>query len=114
MDGERIQRILGAKVRQLRLLHGMTQVELAKQMGFTSTGAISQVESGQRGLTRENILRLSRIFGVHPSVLFTPIAISDEEMRMFVDLMRLVQASRRDRRAAEALSRIRELARRKS
>lgn len=49
-EGERLRRIFGKKIKQLRRIRGTTQVELAKELGFTSTGTISQVKNGIRGL----------------------------------------------------------------
>ena len=39
-------KVLGKKIRDLRKLSGLTQVELAAELGYTSTGTISQIEKG--------------------------------------------------------------------
>lgn len=38
------------KIRELRLDRGMTQAELAKATGYSSRGAITLIEKGQRDI----------------------------------------------------------------
>jgi len=60
---------LGKKIRKLRLAKAWTQEELAAQTGLHST-YIGGVERGQRNLGFDNILKIARALGEHPSVLF--------------------------------------------
>ena len=59
----------GRTVRKLRLAKDWTQEELAAQAGLHPT-YIGGVERGQRNLGLDNVLKIARALGVHPSVLF--------------------------------------------
>ncbi|MFJ5879956.1 short-chain fatty acyl-CoA regulator family protein [Kitasatospora cineracea] len=53
------------KLRRLRREHGMNQVELALELGI-STSYLNQIEHNQRPLTAAVLLRISEVFGVDP------------------------------------------------
>jgi len=59
----------GQKIRELRLAKGWTQEELTAHTGLHST-YIGGVERGERNLGFDNILKLARALGEHPSALF--------------------------------------------
>ena len=61
--------IIGKRIRGLRIDHEMTQMDLADRLGMTSTGAISQIESGKKGMKLEMIIKAARVFGIQPSDL---------------------------------------------
>lgn len=88
-DGKRCRQILGNKIRKLRLMSGKTQVELAKELGFTSTGTISQVETGLRGLTFESIMKAAEALGVHPIVLLMPEDLDKNDIEMISAMFKL-------------------------
>jgi len=90
-DNKRFRKILGSKIRKLRLQSGKTQVELAKELGFTSTGAISQVENGLRGLTIDPIIRAAKALGVHPIVLLMPDAMDKDEIEIISAMFELFE-----------------------
>ncbi|MFJ5925657.1 short-chain fatty acyl-CoA regulator family protein [Kitasatospora sp. NPDC092948] len=52
-----------AKLRRLRRERGMNQVELARELGI-STSYLNQIEHSQRPLTAAVLLRISEVFGV--------------------------------------------------
>lgn len=54
----------GERIKELRKSLGMTQGELGKKIGLTSS-AISYIESGKATLTDQNILSIVREFGVN-------------------------------------------------
>ncbi|MEU6233925.1 short-chain fatty acyl-CoA regulator family protein [Kitasatospora sp. NPDC047058] len=54
-----------AKLRRLRREHRMNQVELARELGI-STSYLNQIEHSQRPLTAAVLLRISEVFGVDP------------------------------------------------
>ena len=58
----------GKKVRQLRLAKGWTQEELAACTGLHPT-YIGGVERGERNLGLDNLLKIARALGEHPSAL---------------------------------------------
>jgi transcriptional regulator with XRE-family HTH domain len=74
---EALNKIIGNKIKYLRKINEITQVELKKELGFTSTGTISQVENGKKGLKLASLMKVAKIFGVHPAVLISPVDITD-------------------------------------
>lgn len=65
-------RLLGLKVRQLRQAKGWT-LEDAEAHGYTSWRHLQQIESGNKNITLETILRLSKLFGISPAELLKDI-----------------------------------------
>ena len=82
--------VLGEKIRMLRRIQDRTQMDLAKFLGLTSSGAISQVENGSKGLTVENIARTAQFFGVHPVVLMSPVEMTEDQLKMMIGVGKLV------------------------
>lgn len=68
---ESTRKTIGKNIKQLRKNKGMQQHELATLLDFASSGHVSLIENGQRGLPNDKILKIAEIFNVHPSVLFT-------------------------------------------
>lgn len=64
------RKILGEKVKALRLAKGMTQEELAKKAGFTGRAAINNIERAHSGINVGRLPDLARALGVDPLVLF--------------------------------------------
>jgi transcriptional regulator with XRE-family HTH domain len=83
--------MLGRKIKALRTAKGITQVELAKALGFTSSGAISQVEAGHRGLSLESILMAAKALDVHPGVLTAPDEMDRDDMELVSATFRLFE-----------------------
>jgi transcriptional regulator with XRE-family HTH domain len=54
----------GEKLHILRKRRGMTMKELASELGFSSHGFISALESGRRKPSAELAVKLSRLFDV--------------------------------------------------
>ncbi|HEU4324994.1 MAG TPA: helix-turn-helix transcriptional regulator [Roseiflexaceae bacterium] len=54
----------GEKLRKLRLAHGLTQEELAEQLGFSAHNIIGMMENGKRNPTIELLLKLMPMFNV--------------------------------------------------
>jgi transcriptional regulator with XRE-family HTH domain len=46
---------IGSRIRQRRLELGLSQIELAKKMGYTSKSTIAKIESGVNDISRSNI-----------------------------------------------------------
>jgi len=62
---------IGKNIKRLRDNAGMKQHELASLLELASSGHVSLIENGERGLPNDKILKISEIFKIHPSVLFT-------------------------------------------
>ncbi|MFD4907698.1 short-chain fatty acyl-CoA regulator family protein [Kitasatospora purpeofusca] len=69
-----------AKLRRLRRAHGLNQVELARELGI-STSYLNQIEHSQRPLTAPVLLRIAEVLGVKPEFFSD----TDEE-RLATDL----------------------------
>ena len=54
----------GEKLRTLRRAKGMAIKELASELGYTSHGYISEIETGKKVPTVEFVLKISRLFRV--------------------------------------------------
>jgi len=57
---------VGQRVRELRIATGRTQAQLAKTLGTTQT-ALSEIERGNRGLTVQQVVKLSRSLKTSPN-----------------------------------------------
>lgn len=57
-------RDFGRKLNYLRLQKGLTLQELARQLGHSAHGYISELESGKKVPTVELVLKVSDLFGV--------------------------------------------------
>lgn len=61
--------VFGKKLRKLRELAGLSQVEFAKKMGTTQRG-ISKFETGETLPTYGSLVRLGKALKVHPGEFF--------------------------------------------
>lgn len=66
--GERKVRImtLGERIKQQREAKGITQLELARKIGYNTTGAISLIESGKRDLSLDKVCEIAKALDVTP------------------------------------------------
>lgn len=62
------KKLFGQKVRELRLAKGFSQEALADEAGVHRT-FMGSVERGERNISLENIVRISRALRVAPSEL---------------------------------------------
>jgi len=67
VDGE-LQHVVGDNVRRIRVARGLSQEELAEQLGVHRT-FMGAVERGERNLTLRSVERLAAGLGVDPSSL---------------------------------------------
>lgn len=74
----------GARIHTLRTHRGLTQVEMARKLGI-STSYLNQLENDQRPLTVTVLLQLTRVFGVEAS-FFSP----DAQQRTLGELAELL------------------------
>lgn len=74
----------GAQIHTLRMNRGLTQVEMARKLGI-STSYLNQLENDQRPLTVTVLLQLTRVFGVDASY-FSP----DAQQRTVRELAELL------------------------
>ncbi|MBG9486411.1 DNA-binding protein [Bacillus thuringiensis] len=58
------------RIRHIRKEKKITQEELAKNLGFSSSSAISYIENGQRKLNADKIPKLAECLGVNIEEIF--------------------------------------------
>lgn len=61
--------VIGERIRQRRLELGYTQDELARKVGYKGKVAICKIESGQRNVRQDLIVKLAEALEVTPSWL---------------------------------------------
>ncbi len=94
--------MIGERLRAIRRERGMTQAELADLLGthFTS---VSQMERGLRGITVQQLIKLSTALGVTPNdVLLSgppPNPVSRRKSRVLKRLQRLEELSDAEQKA---------------
>lgn len=77
-----IKKILGSKIKTLRQINDVTQEELRKELGYRSTGMISQIEDGTKGMSLEQVIKAARFFNVHPAVLVSDVELDSDDLFM--------------------------------
>lgn len=60
---------LGEKIRQLRVLTGLSQENLAEELGM-SHGNFGKIERGEIGVNSDKLIQIARILKVSPAELF--------------------------------------------
>ncbi|MGH0950032.1 MULTISPECIES: helix-turn-helix domain-containing protein [Bacillus] len=61
---------IGMRIRNIRKEKKITQEELAKNLGFSGSSAISYIENGQRKLNADKIPKLAECLGVTIEEIF--------------------------------------------
>ena len=69
---------LGRRLRQLRISSGMTQSEVGTQVGL-SRSAVTQIESGNRDVTADEVVRFSNIFRHGPEAILSGLGHGSDE-----------------------------------
>jgi transcriptional regulator with XRE-family HTH domain len=91
---------LGRKIKYLRELNNITQMELAKALGYESTGTISQIENGERGMKAEKMVLAANFLGIPLEVLAGGSVMDVEDLKMIsmlVEMAKLPPAKRPER-----------------
>jgi len=86
MKTKEFNTLLGRKIKLLREINDLTQMDIARELGYNSTGMVSQIESGKRGMDNDKILRISKFFGIHPGLLFSGRDYSNEVFKTIFKL----------------------------
>ena len=63
--------LFGARVRELRKKHGLTQVDIAERLGIPQS-RVSEIEGGTRAPTLVTLLRLATALECKPTALVAP------------------------------------------
>lgn len=87
----RFNEILGRKIKLLREIKGMDQMDLAYALGYNSSGMISLIERGVRGMSKKRIAAAAEVFGVHESILYDPHEYTERQLRVLINLTELMK-----------------------
>ena len=71
---------IGEKIKEIRELKGMTQLELAQKCGYKDRSTIAKIESGTNDIPRNKLLAIAKALDVTPGELLAD-AIDDAEFR---------------------------------
>lgn len=84
--------IIGRRIKFYRQQRGLTQMELAAKVGYTSKAAISEIESGKKAPSMDMLQAVADTLKVPVSVLVTPINFDgfDKKQLLFADLVSLL------------------------
>lgn len=95
---EQIRKIFGKTVSELRIQKGLTQEQLAEYLSL-SPHTITRIETGNTFVSGDVISQLCNLFGVAPSVLFTPKPhiLYDEHMDYLKEINKLLPEFRTER-----------------
>jgi transcriptional regulator with XRE-family HTH domain len=95
LRSEDMRKIMGKKIRILREMNNVTQMELAKILGYKSTGAISLIENGIKGMKHVVVIKAAEFFRIHPTVLFSPANLDEDELEIYSDVMKSMDERRK-------------------
>ena len=65
-----IRKGIGALIQRYRKIHGLTQIQLAKRVGFSGHDSICRIESGVCGCSAERLYLIAEVLGVKVSSFF--------------------------------------------
>ena len=88
---QQLREQVGERIKLLRKRDDMTQVELGKQLGYNSSGAVSQIERGDKGISREKLMHAAAIFNVPLAVFYIEDKLDEEELFMVVNFCEVMR-----------------------
>lgn len=62
--------MIGQRIKSIRQSKGITQVHLAKELGYSHSSALSEIESGKKRLSADKIPIAAKVLGVSIEELF--------------------------------------------
>ncbi len=86
-------KLIGERIRFFRKLRGVSQIELAKALGYTSSGTISRIERDGSGMHKSKILQAAKHLAVHPYVLTAEENLNGEQLILLNKFMRILKLS---------------------
>lgn len=84
MSEETIRERFGHRLSVLREGNNMTQLELAYDLGYNSSGTISLIETGQKAMSFDKIEKVARLFNVSPGFFFDNSDIAETDINLQV------------------------------
>ena len=83
--------VIGSRIRFFRQLRGLTQTDLAKKAGYTSSGTFSLIERGLSGMSNQKIEETARFLDVHPYILTADNKLTNSELLLLDRLSKIIQ-----------------------
>ncbi|MCP1355521.1 helix-turn-helix transcriptional regulator [Aneurinibacillus migulanus] len=65
-----MSKLIGKRIKKLRLEKGITQTYLSKKLGYKSPSILSEIEAGKKGLDADKVPLIAEVLGVPVNVLF--------------------------------------------
>lgn len=82
---------MGNNIKAFRKHRKITQFELAKLLGYKSSGTLSQIENGIRGIDIDKMPKLAQILGIPVAVLVLDIDMAEKEVQLLIQLVDLIK-----------------------
>lgn len=60
---------IGERIKEARTKKGLSQTELAEELGYKSRSSVNKIEVGGRDIPRSQIVKIAEILGVTPAYL---------------------------------------------
>jgi transcriptional regulator with XRE-family HTH domain len=89
-DSVRFRKMLGKKIKFFRKRLGLNQTELMEHLGYTSTGIISQIENGNRGMDPGMLIKAAKLFNVDVAILVSDHDFEDEQLSMILGMFAIL------------------------
>lgn len=70
--------MIRSKLLKLRLDHGLTQGDIAKELGMTRAG-YSYIERGKRNISYSMAFKIAKVFGKNPDDIFLESELTKKE-----------------------------------
>jgi transcriptional regulator with XRE-family HTH domain len=104
---EKLRRDVGRIIGNIRKSLGMSQIELAKEVGYSHASTISQIESGQMNLYADDLVKIAKALGVSVATLLQ-LAVEREHLdkEKIVLLQRFTAYLKQDGPHLEAIKRL--------
>lgn len=82
---------IGDKIKKLRIAHGKTQLDLAMDLGYDSSGTISLIENNFKGMSLPRLVETARIFSVPIDVLINDRDYSKDDLALIAKFIGQVE-----------------------
>ena len=93
---------IGERIKSKRIAKGLTQGELAQQVGYTDRSTIARIEAGRIDLPQSRVEKFAQILDVSPAYLMG--LVSEETNAQNELLAKIIIKMRKDPKFLEAVS----------
>ncbi len=91
LNDKKIKKIVGLRIKELRMSEGLTQEQLAERIGLQPQ-TIAAIETGRSFISADVLSKFCNYFNVEPSVFFSKKInyLSDESINYITEIKRLL------------------------